>query len=65
MANTIKVSKKGPTSVPAPERFRFQHGQYPPSPMMQPAPRIKPMTGQTQYGKQPPLDGDTGMGGMS
>lgn len=65
---TIKTGKT--SSVPQPSRFKFQHGQYPPSPSIArpaPAPGVKPAAPSTRdYGKAaPPLAGDTGMTGLS
>lgn len=64
----VNAGRQRPQSVPAPAKTKFVHGTYPPSPSIQPTNRIKPMTGQTQYGKpKPPASpfGDTGMSGMS
>ncbi len=59
----VKTGTNRPQGVPAPTQAKFIHGTYPPSPSMQ---RVKPMAGQTQYGKQPklpPLAGNTGLTG--
>lgn len=64
----IRASKGGMTSVPQPSRFKFQHGQYPPSPQLEQPPEpptIKPGAPSTRnYGKNP-LGGNTGMTGLS
>lgn len=62
-SSTVKVSRKGPTSVPQPERPRFLHGTYPPEPQIA---RVKPgVANEREYGKTPPLSGNTGLTGLS
>lgn len=67
MAFSVKTGKIAPKSVPS-LGTKFLHGTYPPSPSMEPM-RIKPMGGQTQYGKTapkpPPAFGSTGLTGES
>jgi len=49
MALAMRGSKKGPKSVPIPNQ-KFVLGSRPPGLR---SPRIKPLQGQTQYGKTP------------
>lgn len=53
----FSVSKKGPKAVPAPKSAKLLHGTWPSEP------RIKPLTGQTQYGKAPQQNTPTMSGG--
>ena len=53
----FSTSKKGPKSVAAPKPAKFLHGTWPVSA------RIKPLTGQTQYGKVKPQISPTESGG--
>lgn len=65
-SRTIKATKGGPKSVPQPENANFVLGSRPAvlrSPTLQ---RIKPdKASTTEYGKDPPLAGNTGMSGLS
>ena len=58
MAAAIRAPKAGPKAAPTPgERPSFVLGSRPPSLRAKPpgeAGRIKPLTGQTQYGKPQP-----------
>lgn len=65
---TIKSSKKGPSAVPQPNAHAsFVLGSRPAVLRAPALDRIKPSKapGVRDYGKDPPLGGDTGMSGMS
>ncbi len=64
---TVKVGKSAPKSVPAPQAPSFVLGSRPAVVRAPPIERIKPskLPGARDYGKVPPLGGDTGMSGMS
>lgn len=74
MAFSVKTGKSAPKGVPSPpSRPSFALGTRPPDLRSQPIQRVKPMAGQTQYGKTqgfPPNvggagPGDTGRSGMT
>lgn len=54
----FRVAKKGPTQVPAPKAAKLLHGTWPTEP------RIKPIKGQTQYGKAGQLNPTQSGGGF-
>lgn len=59
---------KGPTSVPAAKKFPFVRGTWPPQPppMYAQQADIKPAApAKRDYGKNPPLAGNTGQSGLT
>jgi hypothetical protein len=56
----FSISKKGPKSVPGPKAPKFVLGSKPPGMR---SPRIKPLSGQTMYGKTDPQISPTEAGG--
>ncbi len=56
----FSVAKKGPKQIPGPKAPKFVLGSKPPGMR---SPRIKPITGQTQYGKESGQPSPTEVGG--